>query len=113
MKYGEQLLDPRWQRKRLEVLNRAGFKCEECGDITTTLHVHHRYYVSHRMAWEYPDFCFQCLCKNCHEDIKLAADHLRSFDSASNMFSEWEFVLDYFKNDIIKQLPQPIFKDKK
>jgi len=31
------------------------------------LSVHHRYYVSGRMPWEYPDWCFKTLCKQCHE----------------------------------------------
>ena len=25
-------LDPRWQKKRLEVMEKAGFKCRCCGD---------------------------------------------------------------------------------
>ncbi len=30
--YWQKLQDPRWQRKRLEILNRAGWKCEKCGN---------------------------------------------------------------------------------
>lgn len=56
--YWQLLKDPRWQRKRLEVLNRANFACRECGGTDLTLHVHHRYYISGRKPWEYPDWCF-------------------------------------------------------
>lgn len=38
--YYEQLKDPRWQKKRLEIMNRANFKCEECGDSENMLSVH-------------------------------------------------------------------------
>jgi hypothetical protein len=64
--YSEKLKDPRWQRKRLEVLQRANFECMDCcaGDIT--LQVHHLYYVSGREPWEYPDFALRCLCSICH-----------------------------------------------
>ncbi len=31
------------------------------------LHLHHTYYVRNTLPWDYPDDCFQVLCKNCHE----------------------------------------------
>jgi 5-methylcytosine-specific restriction endonuclease McrA len=66
MTYSEQLKDPRWQKMRLEILQRDDFTCQECQDTTSTLHVHHRYYVSGRKAWEYPHFALQTLCEQCH-----------------------------------------------
>ena len=66
--YREQLLDPRWQRKRLERLSLSDFACEACGDKENTLHVHHRRYVKGRMAWEYTAEELQTLCKQCHAD---------------------------------------------
>lgn len=67
MTYADLLKDPRWQRRRLQVFNRADFTCELCGDTTTELQVHHLRYVQGRMPWEYPlaDLC--CLCRPCHE----------------------------------------------
>ena len=41
--YKKLLKDPRWQKKRLKVLERAGWACEECGDTKTELHVHHTF----------------------------------------------------------------------
>ena len=29
--YSDKLKSPKWQKKRLEVLNLRGFKCEKCG----------------------------------------------------------------------------------
>ena len=64
--YWELLQDPRWQRRRLEILNRAEFSCEECGDSTSTLHVHHRLYRKGMMPWEYADAELMALCETCH-----------------------------------------------
>jgi len=65
--YREKLLDPRWQRKRLEILQRDEFGCQECGDSETTLHVHHRYYESGKDPWDYPDEALETICARCHE----------------------------------------------
>jgi hypothetical protein len=40
MSYADLLKDPRWQKKRLEVLESNGWACEACGSATKTLHVH-------------------------------------------------------------------------
>lgn len=66
MSYTELLRDPRWQRKRLEVMQRSDFACEECSDTTTTLNVHHTKYKKGRMPWEYEDAELLCLCEQCH-----------------------------------------------
>lgn len=66
--YQEQLRDPRWQKKRLEILNRAEFKCEDCGDDKITLEVHHVTYEKGRLAWEYPNENFKALCEKHHKE---------------------------------------------
>lgn len=68
MNYRDQLLHPNWQRRRLEILNRANFACELCKDTETTLHVHHKHYVKGRMAWEYGDDELVSLCQPCHKE---------------------------------------------
>lgn len=65
--YWQKLQDPRWQRKRLEILNLAQFKCEDCKDDDETLTVHHSYYEKGKEPWEYPDESLHCLCSGCHE----------------------------------------------
>jgi hypothetical protein len=74
MTYSEKLKDPRWQRKRLEILQANEFKCWDCGEGTQTLHVHHCYYEKGLMPWEYPDDSLKCLCDWCHglrQEIEL------------------------------------------
>ena len=66
--YAEKLLDPRWQRRRLEILARAEFSCEHCQDDTSTLHVHHKHYRSRTDPWDYADHELVALCWRCHED---------------------------------------------
>lgn len=64
--YSELLRDPRWQKKRLEIMQRDDFACIECGDSESTLNVHHCYYQKGRMPWDYPDKSLITLCEPCH-----------------------------------------------
>ena len=68
--YADDLLDPRWQKKRLQIMERDEFTCMGCGVTNVTLHVHHTYYVSSRKPWEYPDWSLTTLCKDCHEKCR-------------------------------------------
>lgn len=65
MKYSEKLKDPRWQRKRLEVLSRDNWKCINCGDDKSTLHVHHEKYKGE--PWEIDNSKLKTVCYKCHE----------------------------------------------
>ncbi len=92
--YWEKLKDPRWQRKRLEILERDGFSCQECFDVDSTLNVHHKYYVKGREPWDYPGVCYVTFCDNCHEMY-----HDEEASGGSFMF--WEkIVTDIFGEDI-------------
>lgn len=66
MNYTELLKDPRWQKKRLEIMQRDGFACALCMDETSTLHVHHKKYKSGCAPWEYEDKYLITLCDSCH-----------------------------------------------
>ena len=66
--YAEKLRDPRWQKKRLEVLANADFHCEKCFDGQSTLNVHHKVYLKDREIWEYDAKQLACLCESCHQD---------------------------------------------
>lgn len=92
--YGELLRDPRWQRKRLEIMNRADFACEECGDKTTTLNVHHKIYLKGAKPWEYENVELECLCETCHEATHHLRDALRAATSSMSK-SELERLLGY------------------
>lgn len=67
--YSDQLKSPKWQKKRLEILQLHDFKCDECNDKETQLHVHHRFYIKGRKAWEYDNDVFQVLCEKCHSKV--------------------------------------------
>jgi hypothetical protein len=64
--YSEKLKDPRWQKKRLEVMQRDGFKCRDCSSGTSTLHVHHCFYEKGD-PWNTDDAFLVTLCVDCHE----------------------------------------------
>lgn len=68
--YYELLRDPQWQRKRLEIMQRADFECEECGSKDSTLSVHHSYYEKGLMPWDYPSESLHCLCWKCHQQAQ-------------------------------------------
>ena len=59
--------DPRWQKKRLEIMKRDDFKCRSCGDSESTLNVHHAYYEKGKKPWEYPKYTMITLCESCHK----------------------------------------------
>jgi hypothetical protein len=63
--YSEKLKHPKWQRKRLEVLQRDNFTCVKCGDTETELHVNHLKYLGE--PYETPLSALETLCKNCHK----------------------------------------------
>lgn len=74
--YQEKLKDPRWQRKRLEILNRDNFTCQICKSTENNLQIHHRHYVGGRLPWDYPNELLVTLCNICHkkeEDLSLKA----------------------------------------
>lgn len=68
--YSEKLKDPRWQKKRLEILERDKFTCQSCKSKTKTLHVHHVEYENNKNPWDYNSGILQTLCKDCH--LKLS-----------------------------------------
>jgi len=80
--YGEKLLDPRWQKKRLEVMERDKFKCRSCHADSETLHVHHLFYDKGAEPWEYEESALLTLCKTCHSDMEQGRKYvLRLFTS--------------------------------
>ena len=76
--YSEKLLDRRWQKRRLEELERAGWICEWCHiDDQSTLHVHHWVYAKN--PWDAPEGTLSVLCETCHgkaDRIRVAAFNL-------------------------------------
>lgn len=76
--YSQQLAHPLWQRRRLEMLNEAGWQCMACFDEEKQLHVHHRQYFKGRMAWEYANSELQVLCSACHERLHVVDEQIKA-----------------------------------
>lgn len=66
MTYQEKLKNPKWQKKRLEILERDNWTCTNCGDTENELHVHHEKYENQKNPWETSNDNLATLCKNCH-----------------------------------------------
>lgn len=74
MTYAEKLKDPRWQKRRLEILNYHNYTCSKCLngiDDGVTLHVHHTKYIDGFDPWEYSDCYLTVLCEDCHKIERL------------------------------------------
>lgn len=67
-KYKALLQLPQWQKKRLEVLGAADWKCSECGAEDRQLQVHHKRYIAGAKPWEYESDDLAVLCDRCHEE---------------------------------------------
>lgn len=73
--YQQQLKSPKWQRKRLDILNRDEWSCKFCGDKETLLHVHHKSYEWGKKPWEYEEDNFISLCEDCHDILEWQKKH--------------------------------------
>lgn len=76
--YWKLLKHPEWQKKRLLIMDRAGFECEECGVKDVTLNVHHTYYKKGAKPWEYEDSSLRCLCEDCHKITHELAEDMKT-----------------------------------
>lgn len=111
--YAEKLLDPKWQRKRLEVLNRDSWMCQYCFDSTNTLHVHHlRYESYYENPWDYPLEYLVTACNKCHKEeppaIKeIEKDVVRQMNLKVRYQCEYKSIADTFSkysNDLLFKL---------
>ena len=82
-KYTEKFKDPRWQKRRLLILERDEWTCQYCGEKEETLNVHHLWYEKGKDPWEYPDECLITLCEGCHE-----LDHESRANEEQNLLRE-------------------------
>ena len=82
MDYKQKLKDPRWQRKKSEIMMRDNFTCQQCGATDKTLNVHHITYVRCKNGepWACPDEDLITLCEECHREIHSNPDIPFPFD---------------------------------
>ena len=64
--YKEQLKSPKWQKRRLEIMQRDNFTSQICGETEKQLHVHHTTYLPGRDIWDYFDTHLITVCEDCH-----------------------------------------------
>lgn len=71
-------LDPRWQKVRLEIMERDSFQCQSCGSKEKPLHVHHRAYDKGKRIWQAKSEDLVTLCEECHESVEQMVRDVRS-----------------------------------
>jgi len=96
----EQLRDPRWQKKRLHILEQHKFQCVDCGSTLKTLHVHHLIYKKKKAPWEYEDCELTVLCEDCHKKCHKNIDQLNQAIDLMKVYSvgsEIDLTLGFVK----------------
>lgn len=76
--YNDKLKDPRWKKRRLEILKRDHFICQRCGHKSKQNEVHHVVYEFGFEPWEYKDEYLITLCRMCHEKETRDSSRLSS-----------------------------------
>src|SRR5689334_21019727 len=70
MSYRQQLRDPRWITRSVQLKEEAGWRCEHCkrpqGEVE--LQIHHTFYDGELYLWEYPRCLLICLCDEHHQE---------------------------------------------
>ena len=69
MNYKEKLKDPRWIKRRREIMERDDHRCMICGEDSLLLNVHHLRYRKGAEPWEYDDCELVTLCEDCHKTV--------------------------------------------
>lgn len=109
--YRELLKDPRWIKKRNEILTRDENTCQYCGRSDRYMHVHHNLYVKGRKPWEYDNKDLITLCNRCHEIETDANSNLydtflelkNTFKSKGLSMSLLESLLDYITDSFTRE----------
>lgn len=119
--YSDKLKNPKWQKKRLSVLNRDKWKCKLCGDADTNIQVHHTKYVGAN-PWDTPDEFLISICEHCHQVLHELKDEevvrvtKERMGDSLHIFAHTQYAvfLLYFFNGspitLITQIPSEIFK---
>lgn len=105
--YSDALQDPRWQKRRLEILSAADWACEDCGRKDRAFDIHHNFYIRafRNQPWRYENDLVMALCKPCHkfrQDFEEAlfiaiARRLRRTNIADLEAYAWDQIYDEVK----------------
>lgn len=91
MTYSEKLKDPRWQKKRLQILKRDRFKCRYCGDKQTELQIHHLKYSGE--PWEADNENLITTCKHCHNLLTFLDFKILKVKKDKAGIDDYKFVI--------------------
>lgn len=94
-KYSEKLRDPRWQKKRLEILQRDEWKCQACGDKEAPLHIHHIFYDIGKDPWDYKNRHLITLCEDCHE-----SERTEFYENSKELISAMKYC-GFMSSDLV------------
>jgi hypothetical protein len=67
MGYSDKLKSPKWQKKRLQILDRDNWQCQYCKDTERQLQVHHLKYTNE--PWDANNEDLITTCIDCHSII--------------------------------------------
>lgn len=93
MTYAEKLKHPRWQKCRLQILERDHWACVYCLDKETNLQVHHKRYIKGKEPWDYEHYDLEAICEDCH---KYLTEHIKAGGNPA-IFETLKIVKDSFK----------------
>jgi len=104
MRYAEKLKNPKWQKKRLEILQRDDFKCQFCKSTENTLHIHHEVYKRGSEPCDYPNSVLKTLCHKCHSVVEFLKKHDNKYVAFGVIIHNYVDFLRYYaycggKND--------------
>lgn len=106
--YSELLRDPRWQKMRLKIMERDGFKCRCCGNEKVTLNVHHKVYKSGKKPWEYHAHQLVTACEKCHAHLEGMKERVMDLlcnvhpDVSKAVFDAFDFAREGRSQDVIE-----------
>jgi hypothetical protein len=101
--YVEKLKDPRWQKKRLEVLAAHDWTCSFCSSTVKSLQVHHGCYLPRTDPWDYPENLLHVVCEDCHPVIQAKTNEIFfligmlgpcQIDSVLSVVKQWFHPID-------------------
>lgn len=104
--YQKLLRDPRWIKRRNEILSRDKNTCQMCGAQDRYLHVHHTKYIVGRKPWEYADDDLVTLCELCHERVHSSEPitDIKVGDIFAYYHSDWCMNYIVYEIDYLREI---------
>ncbi len=104
--YLAKLRDPRWQKRRNDVLIRDEYTCQMCGANEShgrNLQVHHAFYSKRfEFPWEYPIETLYTMCEKCHPAAETIKQQI--YGSLAYVSPRYQHHVFYAIREFIEQL---------